>query len=138
MASVQDIMVFKTKPKPEFARTPKPKTESERYFETQFTGVDKITKKELPNYTGKTSLYNTIFKINDKIMEIAILNAGDALTCRHLSITFKRITERDLKKLLKDYIIIKMTPKYPTLVERKYMEDKEYKDYKKIIERDYV
>ena len=113
------------------------KAEDKAYFEEQFSLIEKTMKIDLPLVEKKRSLFNGRFKLYDKVMEVAVLNAGFVMSGGMLSISFRHISETEVKKVLKEYTIVRVS-RYPVIVERKYMEDNEYKDYRKIIEQEYL
>ena len=63
---------------------------------------------------------------SDKVKEIAIINAGQS--SRFISVSFKLITESEIKQVATAYTTIGAERRYPLLVEVKYVYDPKYKD----------
>lgn len=103
----------------------------------KFKFIDKISKKNISIYNGKKTLFDKKIELNDKVMEVVIVNAKHLSENQILSVTFKYISEKELNKIYKEYSVLRINHRYPALVEKKFLRDKRYSTIKKLIEEEY-
>ncbi len=101
-----------------------------RHFENK-----KILGKETFNaiYKGKKTLLGSIIRPTDKIVEVCLVDAENAGTCRFISIRFKSVAERELTKVSKQYMSLDNSRRVPALVELKYMNNSLYETHRQKI-----
>lgn len=134
-----DILIFEDDDKQEPVSEKEPTVSKKQIYETvdclstYFEGKKSIGKADMEIYSGKTSILGTKIRSIDKIIEVALINAQSADTSNFISISFKKVLERDIKDVAKKYVCVSSRKRYPLIVERKYMEQKQYKNIRKRI-----
>lgn len=104
--------------------------ETEEILKSFFDKRDRIGKDGMVIYEGKKTFLGAKIKSTDKIIEFALINAQSADTSKFISISFKKMTEKEIKKIAKQYQVIGEPKRYPQLVDRKYMVLGKYKSIK--------
>ncbi len=99
----------------------------------QSEGVSKIGKKDLFLYENKKTLLNSKVLATDVVIEVTIVNADDAMTNKFISVTPKTTVVREFKEVAKRYIILPIDRRTCHIVERRYMEEPEFKEYRDTI-----
>lgn len=105
--------------------------ETEQYLLRYFKNVEKIGKDGI-HLDKKTILKNKI-QPTDIVLEVAVVNGDGAASNNFVSVSFKLICFKEIKELSKIYLPIDNGKKYPTLVDKKYMELSEFYEHKRKI-----
>lgn len=105
-------------------------SDTEDYIKKYFVDKTVIGKKDLSYHSEKRTLLNNKLRAMDKIIEVLVINAESAVSARFISVTFRIIAEREIKQISKKYVQFGESSRYPKLIERKYLEQKKYKEFR--------
>ena len=111
---------------------------TEEFLTKYFSEKNKLGKDGYTVYKGKKSLTGSLIKQSDKVVQALLVNAVDAINTKFISVTFRTITEREIKKVTKKYISLDNSRRIPLLVERKYMEQMKYSEHRQKIAEQFL
>ncbi len=108
----------------------KPNDEVIAHLTQLFDDKSIIGKSDFIVFSKTNTLLGNPLKSSDKIINVNLIN-DKSLDCKFISISFRVITYREIKNVSKEYVIIRKSGIFPTLVKREYIEDPKYANYAK-------